>query len=254
MKTPPAELEALSNFRAVAGVAPGLLFRSDDPSGLGEAGIASLRARSIRLVCDLRSAREVARRPHRVLTGAIPVVHIPLHDDSQDLTWKQLPRFLFGAGADARFHAFTARLYHHVAFERTAGIGRVCELLAQPGNLPALIHCTAGRDRTGFLAALLQTLAGVPYEAVVADYLLSNERFEVRRDEFVRKLRRLTFYQVTPARLHYILTIRRDALDAVFERLCADHGSVEGYLENACGVSPSTIATLRARFTAPASP
>lgn len=254
MKTPPAELEALSNFRAVAGVAPGLLFRSDDPSGLSEAGIDGLRARSIRLVCDLRSAREVARKPHRVLAGAIPLVHIPLHDDSQDLTWKQLPRFLFGAGAEARFHAFTARLYHHIAFERTAEIRRACELLAQPGNLPALIHCTAGRDRTGFLAALLQTLAGVPYEAVVADYLLSNERFEARRDEFVRTLRRLTLYQVPPARLHYILTIRRDALDTVFERLRADHGSVEGYLETACGVPPSTIAALRARFTAPASP
>jgi protein-tyrosine phosphatase len=253
MKTPRAEFETLSNFRAVAGVAPGLLFRSDDPSGLGEAGIDGLRARSIRLVCDLRSAREVARRPHRVLGGTLPLVHIPLHDDSQDLTWKQLPRFLFGAGAEARFHAFTARLYHHIAFERTAEIRRVCELLSQPENVPALLHCTAGRDRTGFLAALVQTVAGVPYEAVVADYLLSNERFELRRHEFVRKLRRLTLFQVPPDRLHYILTIRRDSLDAVFERLRADYGSVEGYLENACGVAPATIAVLRARFTATAS-
>ena len=253
MKTPPAEFDTLSNFREVAGVAPGLLFRSDDPSGLDDAGVARLRARSIRLVCDLRSAREVARRPHRALAGAIPLVHIPLHDDSQDLTWRQLPRFLFGSGAEARFHAFTARLYHHIAFERTAGIGQACELLAQPGNLPALLHCTAGRDRTGFLAALLQTLAGVPYEAVIADYLLSNDRFEARRHEFVRKLRRLTLYQVPTARLHEILTIRRDHLDAVFERLHAGHGSVEGYLENACGVAPETIAALRARFTATAS-
>lgn len=50
-------------------------------------------------------------------------------------------------------------------------------MLAQEGNLPALIHWTAGKDRTGYVAALIQLYAGVPYETVLQHYLLTNHYY-----------------------------------------------------------------------------
>ena len=65
-----------------------------------------------------------------------------------------------------------------------------------PANLPALIHCTAGKDRTGLIAALVQLLAGVSREVVVADYLLTNRLYAPRARAFTRTMRWISLFRV----------------------------------------------------------
>jgi protein-tyrosine phosphatase len=113
--------------------------------------------------------------------------------------------------------------------------------LARPGALPAVFHCAAGKDRTGLLAAFVLSAVGVPREIVLRDYELTGEGMArmkawVER-EFPDMAERMAdtpsaFLAAVPA-----------ALDQVLDQLCADHGSIVGFLHG-LGVDDAVIGAL----------
>ena len=108
-----------------------------------------------------------------------------------------------------------------------------------------MIHCTAGRDRTGYISALIQLLVGVPYELVVEDYLLTNQFYESRLQKFIKIMRWLTFFQVLPERMKLILMAQREVLDEVYDNIIQKHGSIESYLCDACKIDHSVLQRLK---------
>jgi protein-tyrosine phosphatase len=245
--------DRLVNFRDVGGAKTadgrtfktGVVFRSEVLSRITERDAARLRALDLKLVCDLRTPRDSRGSPE---FGAIRRVNVPLHElRAYDVTARKMLGFLFGSSGEDRFRALLHGYYHHIAFERTARLGEVLTLLSREENLPALIHCTAGRDRTGFVAAILQLVAGVPYETVLGDYLLTNDRYAPQRDKLVRAMQVVTLRQVPPERMQLLLTTHREFLDRVHARIVGEHGGIERYLE-ACNVDRDTQRALRERL------
>jgi len=155
---------------------------------------------------------------------------------------------LFGRSGGGRFQALLTGYYRNLVLGHTAATRQVFDLLADGAHWPVLVHCTAGKDRTGFLISLLQTLAGVPYGAVLENYLETNERFSERREVFYRKLRRLTLWQVSRERMDRIALAPAYALDAAHEAIRQRHGDVETYLRDGCGIAPETLAAVRERL------
>ncbi|SEM94942.1 protein-tyrosine phosphatase [Stigmatella aurantiaca] len=251
--------QRLSNFRDVGGLKTadgrtlrtGVLFRSDELSRLNAEDWVKLRGLGIQLICDLRSPGERQKRRLRLPDASIRVVNVPLHEQAtQDGSRRKLLGFLFGKTGGERFREFSRAYYHHIAFEQTARIREVITLLAGEQSLPAVIHCTAGKDRTGFLAALVQLLAGVRYEAVMEDYLRTNDYFALRLEKFIRVMRVLTLAQVSPERMRLILMAHPDFLDEVHGTLMKRYGSVETYLREACGIEQDTLRKLKDRLLA----
>lgn len=247
------QFDKLYNFRDVGGHATatgqplqtGRLFRSDAPTRLSSRDIATLQKLNIRFICDLRTPGECRKRP--VPPHGIKVENIPLHDDSViTRRFSKFVQFLFRNTGQSDFHAFIHNYYHHIAFTETARIRAVLSALAKPENQPALIHCQAGKDRTGLIVALLQLLAGVSYSAVRADYLRTNELFAARRNVMIRRLRPLLLYQVPVERMEWILTAHADWLDSVHTRIQTDHGDVTTYLRQACAIPAATLSSLQA--------
>ncbi len=247
--------DRLSNFRDLGGVTTldghtirkGLIFRSDEPSHLTPHDLALFRELNLQLICDLRSPREHHQQSH----PPIRVVNVPIHTQpTLEARPLELLRCLFlKSGAD-RFHAFTHSFYQHLAFADPTRIGRVVHLLAQDGNLPVLIHCNAGMDRTGFMAAIIQLLAGVPYATVRAEYLRTNDAFAPRRARFIRIARVVSLFQLSHERLELILTAHPEDLDEVHRRMLAEYGSVETYLMSAAKVDAETLKKLKLRLLA----
>ena len=228
---------AVSNFRPVAGLKPETLYRSDDPWRFSETSAILLRERGIRTICDLRSPKETRKRPtlHPERT-----IHIPF-DQPGEL---KVLSCLFGQTGEDRFRELFRGFYHDIAFQQTGKIRRVIETLASPDNLPALIHCNAGKDRTGLTAAIVQLLNGVPYEAVREDYLKTNELFQVRLDRFIKRLRAITLYRVPEQRMRVIAMAHAEYLDEVYAKICKDYGSVEAYI----ALEPATLKCLKANL------
>lgn len=135
------------------------LFRADSLHRLPAEAQEALLARGVRTVIDLRHAGELAVAPH-ILAAApgIAYRHQSLFGDGRDMAL---------AGGDL------AALYRAVIDRRGAEIAAVFGLLAAPGALPAVVHCTAGKDRTGLIVALALGVVGVPAATIAEDYALT---------------------------------------------------------------------------------
>lgn len=154
-------LDRLANLRDVAGAAPGLrpgvLWRSAQPLA-GDAVPAEVTGWPPRTVVDLRSAAE-APGPHPLLGDRTSVHAVQLLDAVVD------------PSALARQRPTMLDLYISMIEPGTPLVRAVALVADEPG--PTLVHCVAGKDRTGLVVALVLRLVGVPHEEVVADFALT---------------------------------------------------------------------------------
>lgn len=194
------ELEGAVNVRDVGGLPTvdgrttraGVLLRADNLQDLSEADVALLRDRlRLQTVVDLRSTGEVHLTGEGPLKRAGLVHHhlslIPEWDGEPDAA--EVQRALDATVSEKALPALPAQPRkkdptdlgdHYAGYVRDAGanIGRALRVLAEADGGAALVHCAAGKDRTGVVVALALSLAGVTREAVVADYVRSAERIE----------------------------------------------------------------------------
>lgn len=250
--------EQLYNFRDLGGceteggrrLRTGILFRCGELHRGTARDLVQLRALNLELICDLRSPRESARKQPRLLwTPAPRVVNVPLHDpDHHDAQRRRILGFLLRTNGAERFAAFYRRYYHHLAFERSARIGQAITLLASPENQPALIHCTAGKDRTGVVAAFIQLLLGVPFSTVSAEYLRSNDAVQPRLERLIAMLRLTILSPGLSERLRLIATTYPEYLVEIHDQILSAHGTVEQYLCQLCGVRSHVVEQLRERL------
>lgn len=129
--------------------------------------------------------------------------------------------------------------------ERKAEIREVNTSVANDRHVPALIHCTGGKDRTGFIAALIQLFLGVSYETVIDQYLRSNALIEPRMKKAERFIRIMSLYRISPERIKPLLIVNRAYLENVLQGIFNEYGSVELYLSNGCGIEERTLYHLK---------
>ena len=235
----PLALQGASNFRDVGGyltadgqrVRRGRVFRSDHLAGLTDSDVARLQALGVRHSLDFRGVAEYTATPYaiagieRVALTIEPTVIarmqalvaqgiVPSTEETVELM-RETYRDFVNHNADT-----FGRFLKHV--------------LEQP--TPQVFHCTAGKDRTGFAAALLLSALGVDRATIEHDYLLTNQlykrdaRLEGKGPAHVMKV----LWQVQPEFLH-----------AAFEAVDAQHGGMAHYLNGAIGLSPQELAELK---------
>jgi protein-tyrosine phosphatase len=176
-------LEGAVNFRDLGGYATedGLrtrwrvLFRADGLSELTETDLEVMRELGIRTVVDLRSGQEVEQSRFNVEAHPVTFHHYPFI--------KALPN----AEDFSRAPGFLGTQYTEMLDEATPQIIGALSALAAPEARPAVFHCTAGKDRTGLLSALVLSLLGVPEETVIADYALSGAAMTRLRAKLIEK-------------------------------------------------------------------
>jgi protein-tyrosine phosphatase len=247
--------DGFSNFRDIGGlptadgrtVRTGVLFRSDALHRMTKQDLVKLQNLDIKLICDLRSP--TARKTRLPSSSAIQLLNIPLHEEAtQGSNSKKIMGFLFGKARGDQFREFIRSYYRHIVFERSEQIREVITLLSKKENLPAVFHCTAGRDRTGLIAAIIQLLLGVSYGLVREEYLRTNDYFRPRMERFIKLLRVLTLFQVSKERMRLILMVQPEFLDHIHNDMLERYGSVEGYLRGACGIEQDTLQALKAHL------
>jgi len=237
------ELEGLDNVRDVGGLPlrgggvtrSGVLLRSASLHYLSEADVGHLvQEFGLALVIDLRTAREIDRDgPSPVARAGVPTVALSfIPEDGQPL-----PR------TDVDTDPLL-RSYLGFMVDRTENVVQAVRLLAAPDTGPALVHCQAGKDRTGVLVALVLDAVGVRRDAVVADYALSAEHVEKMFRRWAAAADR-----EMPEDISRHLP-RAEVIDAVLARLDEQHGGAAGWLL-ANGLEEAALGHLRARLTGP---
>lgn len=165
-------LEGTYNVRDIGGYATaegrqtrwGIVFRADSLHRLSPAAQEFLLGQGIRTIVDLRYAAEVSAAPNVFAAASVlRYQHLSLLGDTPQAT--------------AMLVTLTA-MYRHILDNAQAPLAATLTTLAAPGALPAVVHCTAGKDRTGLVIALLLGLAGVPEATIAADYALTARYLE----------------------------------------------------------------------------
>ncbi len=114
--------------------------------------------------------------------------------------------------------------------------------LGDKNQLPALFHCTTGKDRTGWAAAALLTLLGVPMEAVKKDYLRSNEYILPMYDNLIKQFVAAGGSPSIPAAT---LGVKEEYLNAAFDEMQTKYGSIENYFSEGLGITVDQQTALR---------
>jgi protein tyrosine/serine phosphatase len=119
--------------------------------------------------------------------------------------------------------------------------------LASPTQAPTpiLIHCTAGKDRTGVLCALVLSLCGVPDDAVAHEYSLTGLGLGHRRAEFVGNLTRSGLLKGDRAAAERMIGSRPEAMMGTLALIRREYGGVEGFVKGRCGLSDEEIERVR---------
>jgi protein-tyrosine phosphatase len=110
-----------------------------------------------------------------------------------------------------------------------------------------LVHCAAGKDRTGFAAAIILLALGVSQEVVMRDYMLT-QRFFSPHQEIDRLRQKYQMQQLDTESILPMLEVHEDYLSRALMAIAQDYPSVEVYLKEALGVGSTEVAELRARY------
>jgi protein-tyrosine phosphatase len=246
-------LDGAHNFRDFGGyptedghtVRWGLFYRSDDLSALSDDDLAKLHALGIKLVCDFRSAEERAEEPDRLPADQPPeLVELPIFDEAfSPSEFREL--ITSGRLGDTDLRQMLIDGNRLFATRYAAQYRAMFERLVQAGQLPALVHCTAGKDRTGFAAAVVLRTLGVPQETVYEDFLLTNHYTAREIERTLWIIRLVSLFRTDPERVRPVLGVERAYLDAAFDAIDAQYGSFDAYRSQALGLDDAETAAFR---------
>jgi len=249
------QLEGTLNFRDFGGFATregrflkwGLLYRSENLARVPHREAPKLKRLGLETVVDLQTPNESKSRPDGVVREAgIRLLPVPIYPRREDPgRVRQLAWFLSGGFGEFDPLQFVESYYRRIAFDHPDQIRRIVTLISDAANLPILFHCTGGKDRTGFVAAITQLVVGVPRDTVLADYMLTEPLLEPRFDALIRRYRRMTLFRISADTIRPILEARREYLEQILDEVLERYGSIENYLVSGCGVLPETLASLR---------
>jgi protein-tyrosine phosphatase len=249
-------LRGLPNFRDFGGyetkdgrrVREGVLYRSQAFGGATEKDLEYLAGLDIRLICDLRSKLEREQARDRWPAGGLMPSRLYLdirsdaragHSELIDAIRKEpnpdgvhRGMLLIYRGMPAAFAPVLPQLFAH---------------LLDPVHLPMVIHCHAGKDRTGFICAIILAALGVQDQHIIADYLLTAQRLDRMQLslELVETFSAFVGVPLTAQALEVALDVRPEYLDAAMKALDADYGGIDGYLQTVAKLEAADHERLR---------
>ena len=260
-ETPDARIVvASSNLRDLGGlttsdgytVRTGQLFRSGHLCDLGDADRAIVRSLGLQTIVDLRRPAEADVKPHPDLPS-VDVVGISVSSDDNEFAVvanAMLDPRAEPLGPDHITNYFRTLVTDHIDRYRP-----VFDLATDPDRQPLLFNCTAGKDRTGVVAAVLLRILGVDDDLVMADYLLSNEvrRSWIETAKVDHRQRIAHHLGITPAEVpeermassRALLYCREDYLCAVLDTAEARWGSWDGFVADGLCLDEARLAAFR---------
>lgn len=247
------ELEGVVNVRDVGGlpaadgrtIRPGVLIRSADLTGLTEADVVRLVDElGVRRVVDLRTDVEVSSSEPGLLHGQpdVEIRHLSLYPDTlaeQDTPDPVVPWAgeRPAAGRDPQVSSYLRYLD-----QRPDSIVAALRAIAEPEGA-TVVHCAAGKDRTGVVVALALALAEVPREVIAADYAHTQSQIAA----ILEMLARSPLYLRDTSNPDGVPPASADKMLAVLEGIDAEHGGVAGWLAEQ-GWTDADTQRLRARL------
>lgn len=212
------------------------LYRSADISSASTNDVLTFHQLGIKHVIDLRSQTEISQQ---LVDDEISIINIDIigNGDQNELT----------TYSTQQLESIIETLYRQ-KFTASDGFRQVLNYIEQLAGQPVLLHCTAGKDRTGIASAILMYLLGFSYEQIVDEYLTIDE-------VLVNALMNKGYKQCTEndidvqiQDLRALAMVKRRYLDWYIEQIITEYGTIDDYIETKLAVNERIRASLQANY------
>jgi protein-tyrosine phosphatase len=250
------DLDGTINFRQLGGyrardgrrVRWGKLFRSEHLGFLSDDDLERLERLDLGCICDLRSARERVGAPDRVPSRGNPRL-VRLEIDQAALISPATAERVTRPEATATDIADGMReSYRRLVSHCRDQFSSFMHLLHDGANLPLLVHCTGGKDRSGFAAAIVLSALGVPRRTVFHDYLLTNKLIARHREEYSEALTVSLRLEEEKGHLAPLFLADRLYLKESFAEIDRLYGSFDRYLQQGLSFGDDRRRSLQDRL------
>ncbi|KAG9673401.1 tyrosine protein phosphatase 5, partial [Aureobasidium melanogenum] len=268
---PFVNVTGIANFRDIGGystssanqsIRSGLVYRCADTSKVQPDGLAKLKELGVKKIFDLRSVPEISKQgpewsgvavEKSVFTTRAEGDETPVGADEIERIWcpvfkdtdygpEQVAiRFqYYASGSEGFVKAYSDIMSHgHTAYKT------ILSHLAQPNPSPCIIHCTAGKDRTGVIVAILYLLCSVPSPAVAKEYSLTDTGLQHMVPLFTERLLKNPALKGSAEGIKEMISAQPDKMLATIDMIQRVYGSAEGYVKDVVGLNDEQIAQIR---------
>ena len=242
----------LSDLSLPAGrrVRPAYLFRSAEPSPITTAGISQVAALGITHVYDLRSLSEIERNKAQTPVTEIPGttrVFAPVFGPASPYDHHRRMN-MYGREGNSGF----VEAYEEILDVGTPAYRTVFTHIRDRPASGLLVHCTAGKDRTGVVVALVLDLAGVEPDRIADEYALTEAGLVEWHPRIIEALLKDPALGGDPESVRRMVSAKKENMVAFLQRLHEVWGGAAGYLQKGLGFSEEDVETIRNNVTEPA--
>jgi len=244
------------NFRDLGGLATqdgryvkwGTIYRSGQLSELKKSELSYFSKLGIRTIVDLRNDIEIAKEPDRYPKG-VNYIQYSL-SDKEGKAYSRLKQMVLKEGyRRAKAKDLFVDVMKSFADTLARDVKPVFDfMLSDKEDIPLLYHCTGGKDRTGYVTAMILLALDVDRKTIINDYLMSNY---YRRDGNIRSIKRAQLIGLDPETLEYAILVRQEYMEAVFQIIDEKYGGDSAYLEAKFGLTEEKRNELKKRYTTP---
>lgn len=239
-------LEGTHNFRDLGGfrsedgrrVKWNTFFRADKLSSLSSKDIDIIKYIGVKTILDFRSKSEIKLNPDTNISdieyiniSAMPT--IKEFGDNFDMNYILNESFAIDI---LKVEAIIMDSYKSMVFNNKA-FAELVDCMENEHRTPIIFHCTSGKDRTGFAAALILSILGVPEEIIINDYIATNIYQKDISEKFINKIKKKVNNPDKIAMLNYAFNVKREFLEESFKSIKERYGSIDNYLEKEYGLT-----------------
>ncbi len=240
----------LGGYRTADGrsVKWGALYRTDALNELTDADQAYLERLNIRRIVDFRVAEEAAQAPDRLPPSLQAVyVNVPVMFNGQNYS-DFIKRMMSGDTKELHLADMLTQTNRRLVLESSPLFRDWLHDLLKTSDGAQVLHCTAGKDRTGFASAIFLLALGVSQDTVMQDYLLSNQYLHAKNERALWKMRIFSLFRADTEGVQQLMKVDPRYLQAAFDAMQQQYGSIDNYLREALGVDAKFKAQLQARY------
>jgi protein-tyrosine phosphatase len=244
------------NFRDLGGyntvdgrtVKSGMIYRADNLAHLGDAGQADLAALNLKTITDLRSDEERKQEPDDIAQSTLLAYNVlPINDQPVDIR-KLSRKIIMGRVDEGEVMALLDHRRFITSPAHRESWGGWLKSLVDDANTPHLFHCTSGKDRTGYGAAILLLTLGVDKETVMSDFLFSNDVLAGYNDATIARIEKKVGQRDSLQTIRKIMGVSRETMEATFAEMESGYGSVDGFVEQGLGIDATMRTALQDKF------
>jgi len=268
----PFPMSFASNFRDYGGqltidgrqVVWGKLFRTGHMGEMSDADKQALQQLNIQAICDFRRAEEMARHPSQLPMGLVPTAISISPGSATDLFSAINNEYVNDDYIDeAIIDNFMQDINRDLVISHQSSYRKMFDTLIEHANSGSIIHCSAGKDRTGFGGLLMLAALGVDAESIMEDYLRTNEYVDIANE--VERWAVSYYSQSHNAQddstddghdgkvkspfnrkaIAIILRVKESYLQAAMDTIDSRYGGVDRYLRDEIGLTEGELDLLR---------